>query len=387
MSAGKRAAPPQDEDGEALRRPDQVNQTDHAASTWRPVDLAALIRGGLRRVEPSLLRREDGAHLLYPGKVHALNAEPESGKTWLALKVASEELAAGRRVVYIDYESDPEGVVERLRALGVPDETTVGRFAYVRPAEGLDFGDYRDQRAELPADLVAELDRGPSLVVLDGVAEAMALCGLDENINRDCALFIKSFPSAVAGRGAAVLLIDHVTKSKEQAGRWARGAGHKLAAVDVTLSLQVVSPFSRSEPGEVRVWCQKDRPGSMAWVRVKGGRLAATMTVDPQGDRTAIRLLAPVQEGDFKPTGIMEALSQFIETAGEVSQNAIVKGVSGRQEYKVKALALLVDEGYVERRSGPRNAQLYRSVRPFRAAGASPRDTHHNEGDDDDLGL
>lgn len=389
MSSRNRAAPPLDEDGEALRRPDQVNQTDHAAragtSTWLPVDLAELIRGGLAKPVPSLLKREDGEFLLYPGKVHALNAEPESGKTWLALKLASEELGEGRRVVYIDYESDPEGIVERLRSLGVTDETTIDRFVYIRPSEGFDFSEYGDQQAELPPLLVAELDRGPSLVVLDGVAEVLALSGLDENSNTQATLFIRSVPKAIAERGPAVLLIDHVTKSREQAGRWARGASSKLGAVDVTLSLQVVSPFSRTVPGEVRVWCQKDRPGSMKWVRIKGVRLAGTMIVEPAGDRTSVRLLPPVEQGEFRPTVLMERVSRFLEGTGQASQNQVADGVSGKRTAKLEALGVLVSEGYVKRWSGPRSALLHESVKPYRAADDTPQDTPRDE--DDDLGF
>ncbi len=70
------------------------------------------------------------------------------------------------------------------------------------------------------------------MTVIDGVTEAMSSNGLDPNSNADVATFNALMPKRIAKEGAAVVMIDHVTKSEEGLGRYAIGGQHKLSAVD-----------------------------------------------------------------------------------------------------------------------------------------------------------
>jgi KaiC/GvpD/RAD55 family RecA-like ATPase len=152
---------------------------------------------------PSILEREDGTCLLYRGKLHSLYGEPEAGKGWVALKAATDQLAAGEHVVYIDFEDDAETAVERLRALGAKPKAIRDRIRYLRSDEPLSEAG--------KADLEAALEPAPSLVVLDGMTEALALEGLDLNSNADVAQWIVGLPRCIAVESAAaVLIIDHV---------------------------------------------------------------------------------------------------------------------------------------------------------------------------------
>ena len=74
---------------------------------WRPVDLGPILAGETVDESPSILRRTDDVGLLYPGKLHALYAEPEGVKTWLALAACHEQIQLGRA-----------GAVPGLRGLG-----------------------------------------------------------------------------------------------------------------------------------------------------------------------------------------------------------------------------------------------------------------------------
>src|SRR5438552_14673315 len=130
--------------------------------------------GTLRSLEPSVLRRADGPAMFYPGKINALNGEPETGKTWVALAACAERLAAGETVLLIDFEDDVTSVVNRMTALGVDRASLRERFLYVRPDDGFD-----DEAKAFVTGLL--LDRAPVLVVLDGMAEAMVQSGLNEN--------------------------------------------------------------------------------------------------------------------------------------------------------------------------------------------------------------
>ena len=104
----------------------------------------------------------------------------------------------------------------------------------------------------------------PYFAVIDGVTEALTIFGLDLNDNADSARWYQQLPRPIVRRGAAVLLIDHVTKDREGRGRFAIGAQHKLAGVDVAYGVEVVEPFGGGRDGLVKVTVAKDRPATFA---------------------------------------------------------------------------------------------------------------------------
>lgn len=71
----------------------------------------------------------------------------------------------------------------------------------------------------------------------------------------------------------------------------------------------------------------------------------------------------------------MERVSRLLESGGATTTNGVVEGVRGKRSAFGTALNVLVDEGYVQRRAGPRNSHMHASIRPFRKA------------DDDDEGT
>src|SRR2546429_403075 len=85
-----------------------------AGDQWReyePIDLTPYIDGTYEQLRPSMLKRTDGKYLLYAGKRHWFQGEPESGKTWAALVACKEQLNVGNVVVYVDWESDPDELI------------------------------------------------------------------------------------------------------------------------------------------------------------------------------------------------------------------------------------------------------------------------------------
>jgi|SRR5829696_4156495 len=166
--------------------------------------------------------------------MHAMSAEPQSGKGWAALHASAERIAAGQHVVYVDYEDTAANIGARLVALSVEHDAILSRFHYLRPEDPV-----------TPQDVDALAELQPALVVVDGVTEALALEALDMANNQDVADFYKRLARPFATAGAAVLLIDHVVKDREARGRYAIGAQHKLAGVDVAYRLDVAQPFER----------------------------------------------------------------------------------------------------------------------------------------------
>lgn len=330
-------------------------------STWVPVDLGQFLAGDDQDERPSVLAREDGSRLLYSGRLNAFNAEPESIKTWLALRAAADELRVGNVVVYLDFEDSPRAIVERLRALGVTDELIAEQFIYVQPTERIELG-----RAELEAALA----RKPTLVVIDGVTEAMTLEGLSLKDNSEVAEFYERLPRRVARRGPAVLLLDHVVKATDNRGRFAIGAQSKLAGIDgASYAVKMTTPFGRGRIGHANLYLTKDRLG---WIDAEGkNRLVATIEVLSAADGTVdICLKAPVASEDFRPTVLMERVSLALEnrTTEGANWHWIQKHVTGKNEWKHLALNVLVNEGYVAVESGNHKALIHRSVRPYREA-------------------
>src|SRR5690606_25225420 len=96
---------------------EQVATTTTSTLQW--ADVEALLAQGLEpTIDPDVLRRADGRSLLYSGRVHMLQGEPGSAKTWLALHAVAEVIGGGRNVVYLDCEDTDSGIVGRLLALG-----------------------------------------------------------------------------------------------------------------------------------------------------------------------------------------------------------------------------------------------------------------------------
>jgi hypothetical protein len=215
-----------------------------------------------------MLTRADGEQLLYAGKIHSVAGEPESGKGWFALRCLDERLAAGEHVLYIDFEDEAHTVVGRLLALGVDPERIRSHFHYVRPDEPLsDAG-----RAEIERVLI---ERKPTLAVIDGLTDALAIHGVDLRDNTEVANWMRALPCTLRDGGAAVVINDHVVKDSDSRGRWAIGAQHKLAKVDVSYHLRVQEPLGRGLTGRVLIRVEKDRPGHVR--QLAAGRTVAEL--------------------------------------------------------------------------------------------------------------
>lgn len=332
--------------GELLSRMDTGDATRLA--TIELADVAALLASDLQPEQPALLVRNDGAALLYSGKMHVLQAEPSSGKSWLALAAVAEVLALGGAVIYLDFEDTAPGILSRLRTLGVPDDAIRARFIYIQiPGK---FG---------PADrlaLGAVLDRlNPDLVILDGVGESMAREGLSEDKAEDVLRWTDLLPRPIARSGAAVLMIDHVAKDPEQRGRWARGSGAKLGAVDgASYQVKVRQPFSRHRAGRVDLVVAKDRPGGVGAI----GETVATVHIEPAGAGALVKIrvevpAATTAAGDsWKPTVLMrkvwEAVAAAAGAGNALTPSAVSSLVHASKPALVReALARLLAEGYL----------------------------------------
>ncbi len=339
-------------------------------SSWAEVDLEAVLSGELDEAPPVFLRRTDEVPLLYRGKVHAIIGEPESCKGWFACFAAKDALARGEHVAYLDFEDSPKGVVSRMRALGAPDEVLRSRFHYVGPEEKLDARGVQALEAMLEG-----IGDGLGLVILDGITQALSNEGLNSNDGDEIARFMRLLPRVFSREyGAAVLLVDHVTKSAEDRGRYAIGSQMKLAALDgAQYSAEVKKPFAPGKEGHVRIKVAKDRPGLVRAHATGGGHvqtIAEMMLVSFEDGRVMVRLEVPEdapkdEEGNFRPTKIMERISEHLAAGKPNKREAIVTGVGGKSSTTRYALDLLVSDGYVREVVRDGRTKTYELVRAF----------------------
>jgi hypothetical protein len=233
-----------------------VTPTEPLAS-WAPIDLGPYLDGTHVAPTATLLQRSDGLGLLYPRMTHSLHGESESGKSWVALWELSRLIKAEMPCAMVDFESDAGVVVSRLLLLGTPGELISKWFAYRRP-ERSPAGD-PEELAAWNALMAAVY----VLVVLDGVTDAMGLFGKASKDNDDAAAFAKLLPRQIADRtGAAVLMIDHVTKDKDSRGRFALGGQAKMASLTgAAFTVDVIEPLGEGLRGELELRVAKDRHG------------------------------------------------------------------------------------------------------------------------------
>lgn len=341
--------------------------TDRRETSWVEVDLGPILDGDVDPIVPAILQRSDGQPLLYPGKIHAVNAEPEAGKSWLAQLASLQQIEHGRanHVLYIDFEADAIDVVGRLVAMGASRDAVLARFHYVRPDDPI------TTASRLRVQQIMDAYE-PTFAVLDGVTEAMVQNGWSIKENDDIARFFTLLPRMLSRTGAAVLLIDHVTKDKESRGRWAIGGQHKLAGVDgAVYALEAAKPFGFGTEGVSKLRVEKDRH---AWVRklVPGVMRPIVaefrLTSNEDGSETIAELRPPetASDGPFRPTHLMETMSRALEGVSDpLTQNAWLTVTSGNKGARLAAMERLIEEGYVEREQRGQRF-LHRSVKPYR---------------------
>ena len=358
--------------GEDVDEDDEDPAQDERTS-WFLRDLDPVVAGENPEPEPTVLQREDGRSLFYPGKVNGIIGPSESGKSWIALAAVAQELHKGNAVLYMDFEDTASGIVSRLRSLGVPDASMLSSarlLGYVGPEEGL--------HAISKADFVEVLqDRSWSLIVLDGVNAAMTQLGLDLMSNTDSTKFFTILTRPMSMTGAAVVTIDHVPKDADNRHKGGIGAQAKRATVSGSaVSVEVVSAFARGRDGELRLTVDKDRPGY-----VRGDSNVAEVWSDVRigahaDGEVKIEMVSP--QALTKVGGVIDARADEFRTKivkyledikCERSGNQIEKEVDGASRHIRPALAWLRDNGYISYHKGDRGSILYSYKRDYTGEG------------------
>lgn len=300
------------------------------ASSWGAVDLGPYLEGRRVTEPPTVLTREDGASLFYPGKVNMLFGPSESAKSWIMQAAVLQHIGRGERALYIDMEDDPAEVVKRLRAMGAQDEDVKDQLAYVRPEEPLAvmqrnrWGAPVESESALRAQ--AEFERmlaakDPTLIVVDGMTAVYSLHGLDTNDSVGTETINRWLKHLTRGGRSCVVVIDHTTKGGGS-GSAPIGSQHKTSMVSgSSIRADAVERPVPGRRGTVNLVVWKDRPGEVRRVASAGQEaLVAIVGIDSrEGDRTVVSFEAP--QADTVAVGGPLVSAERLEQLGRLELN------------------------------------------------------------------
>ena len=282
---------------DAYAAADDANATASDPS-WGRVNLTDMLCGERKPLVPTLLERADGVCLLYPGMVHSIHGESESGKSLIVQAECVRLLNRRQDVLYVDFDSDAASVVERLLDFGADPQLVDEHFFYLQPEVRPDSVEERRAWEEM-------LSGSYALAVIDGVTDALGVFGLSTNDNDDVARWIRGVPKLIAARtGAAVVLIDHVTKDASNRSRFAIGGQAKMAGLTgAAYTVEVVAPLGRGLRGEVVLKIGKDRPGAVrehcgSFSKKDRTQEAARIVVDSTVEPPTVIIEAPEAQSD-----------------------------------------------------------------------------------------
>lgn len=241
-----------------LPAPTPDDTTDDQDDELLFVDVAALLDNGLPTAPPPVvLRRQDGHHLLYAGKVNVLFGDPESGKTWIALAACVEALNSDQRVAIIDLDHNgATEIVGRLIALGAhPDRLRKPDLFRLAEPDAL----------ETLGAVIHELrDWQPAVAVVDSLGELLPMMRLSSNSPDDYTIAHRAVLARLASCGACVIAIDHLPKNDDARAHGQTGTMAKRRAVNgVSLRVTVTRAFAPGRGGAASIVVEKDRPGGV----------------------------------------------------------------------------------------------------------------------------
>lgn len=200
--------------------------------------------------------RTDSVALFYPGSVNMVFGDSGSCKTWVALAVAVETLAAGGRVAIFDLDARPVEVANRLTSLGADlvDCEAQQRYSYYGSLDAATF----------MAAMEYESLAGTDLVIVDNMGEVMAMMKASSKDADEFTSVWRRTVAPLADSGACVIVIDHVPKSAESAAYGAVGTHAKRRVIGGAMYRATVRTRpAPGRPGIVSLVLEKDRHGDV----------------------------------------------------------------------------------------------------------------------------
>ena len=250
-------------------------------------------------------------------------------------------------MVYVHYEEGtPASTIERLLLLGANTDDVEKLLTFVGPAAPV-----RDEH------LQALLDKAPTLVVHDGMNEAMTMHGAMTKEVEGAALFRQRLLVPFLRINAATPTCDHFPLAHDAGRVEAYGSVHKGNAMGgPRFALENVETFGRGMRGRSSLYVTKDRFGFL-WkhgrpTKVSNKRFLGSMVID------AVEVLGhpSFEFGLRAPSGEETSDQDGHRRTNTWLHNAVYHAVLGREGHVVESqnqllslLRLGTDGGFTDR--------------------------------------
>ena len=284
--------------------------------------------------QPAALTRSDGETLLYAGRVNGMYGEPSIGKSWIAAICLIENIKAGGRVCYWDFEDRPSTLAERMDALNALELADSPNVVYAVPSLA-DDPDAMDNMA-----LWLAGGNGPGFIILDSATQAGS--PIDGQAPTD---WYTKYVDHWTSYGIGIVVLDHVPKQKIDRPRGPVGSYQKLSRITGAALYVTGRPWTKTEDGMIKLRNDKDRPGDLP------GPLMATVAVlagKHVNGKLEYSFDSPEPEDDGVDLGA--ALLESISSKGAMgvsSKREVRKLIPGKGKSIDAALDELVDAGLV----------------------------------------
>ena len=288
-------------------------------NSWtEDVDVLAALEGRTSAPEPTILVRADGVGLFYPGSPNLIYGDSGRGKGWVCCVALAQEISLGHNVMYLDLEDTVGSINARLQILGLLADQIARHLTYRHPADPAD-------PAAIDALISTCKEREITLVVIDSLGEAFALDGINENNDAEVGPWISRVARRIANRsGAAVVMVDHSTKSQEYRLH-PSGSKRKRAAAEAAYLVEPLRDLVKGRGGALKLITAKDRHGTH-----QANRPAAIINFIPSGDGMRA-VISPVADDQFQPETPVETFTK------EVTERQLeVLGLARRLERDTK---------------------------------------------------
>jgi hypothetical protein len=321
------------------------------------------LRGEIASPLPTVLHRDDGVALFYAGQLNGIHGDSGTGKSWVTLVAAAQQIRAGKHVVWIDLEDPNEAtIVGRLLLLGLTAEQIRDHFHYINP-----------KTAPNPSALALVHDvintTSATLVVVDSLGEAFGLDGINEDKDNEVGPWIRTVLRPLADTGAAVVVIDHSTKAADNPMHPSGSKRKRAAITGASYLVTAPKPLDREHGGRLALTCAKDRHGhyrrglvvanvEMAVYPDDGMTWHVWPPASTESERGAVDL--------FTARAAVVAVKNYIDETGEPPSGRVLQQamkVKASTDAKRAGIEAAVDLGCLRVENGPRGARLYRYVR------------------------
>jgi len=200
----------------------------------------------------------------------------------------------------------------------------------------------------------AEALAGVDLAVFDSSRLVLSAAGLAEDSNDDYSVFVSALLVPLARAGTTTLVLDNTGHEERERPR---GASAKSDLNEVVYGLKVGQDFDRERRGYLRLIRRRQRFAG----------LPAELHIPIGGGAYGPVEVAAEDASEFRPTTLMERLSEAIEMEPGMGRKEVREAVKGKNDAKDLALRLLVGEGYV-RVEQDGQAKRHHGVKLYRAS-------------------